>query len=86
MAGFSVLVGGLRRAEAELEGKLRRVRDAIAALASDSAQGRRTRPTSGRAGSPTVARKRRKLSAKARRAISDAQKKRWAAVRATKKG
>jgi len=36
-------------------------------------------------GRPAKARKRRKMSAKARKAISDAQKKRWAAQRAGKK-
>jgi hypothetical protein len=74
--------------------QLQQIRDAAAALltelgaAAASSRRRRGRPSAASAvgaGVAAVARGRRKLSAKARKAISDAQKRRWAAVRAAKK-
>ena len=84
MAGFEVLLAGLRRAEQQLEKQLAGIRTAISSLefggaASPPVPGRRPgRP----AGAP---RKRRKMSAKARKAISDAQKARWAKQKALEK-
>ena len=73
------LIAGLRRAERQLEEQLRGIKAAIASLGGGSARGGRR----GRAaGGP---RKRRKLSAKARAAISRAQKLRWAKHRAAAK-
>ena len=77
MAGFQTITATLRKAEADLEKQLGKVRAAIAAL--DSGRGaQRGRPNgSGK-------RRRRKLSAAARKAMSDAQKKRWAKKNAGK--
>ena len=66
--------------------RLEEVRSEIAALLRtfpDLARGAGARQTSPAAGAPK-ARKRRNLSAAARKAISDAQKKRWAAQKAKK--
>jgi len=79
MAGFQDLVTGLRRAERQLEQQLHGIRAAIASLEMGSAVSP-AMPARGRVGG--VVRKRRKLSAAARKAISDAQKKRWAKQRA----
>lgn len=76
MAGFQNVVGALRRTEAELVAQLESVRSAIASLGGGSAPaGRRGRPLGSTNAGP---RKKRKMSAKARAAISAAQKKRWA--------
>jgi len=82
---FSGVLASLRRAEQELERQLAGIKRAISSLEfggfpAPSGIGRR------RAGRPPVGanaapRKRRKLSAKARAAISRAQKKRWANLR-----
>ena len=66
--------------------RLEEVRSEIAAILRtfpDLARGAGARPASSAARAPK-ARKRRKLSAAARKAISDAQKKRWAAQKAKK--
>ena len=89
MAGFSELVNGLRRAEQQLEKQLAGIRTAISSLEFGGAVspgvpgGRRPgRPKGSVAGAP---RKRRKMSAKARAAISAAQKARWAKLKAGEK-
>ena len=68
---------GVEAAIHELEREVKRVQEAIAMLKKINAQ----RGTRGVA----VKRGRRRLSAQARRRISEAAKKRWAALRATKK-
>jgi hypothetical protein len=75
---FTDLVRGLRHTEQQLLKQLKGVRTAIASLQFGSAvsPAMTDRP---------VARKRRRLSAKARAAISRAQKLRWAKQRAEKK-
>jgi hypothetical protein len=90
MAGFQVIVSGLRRAEATLEKQLQSVRGAIASLTAGGGTGaKRGRPASrrghGRPKGGGKKRGRRKMSAAARKAISDAQKKRWAKQKAEKK-
>jgi hypothetical protein len=82
---FSGVLASLRRAEQELERQLAGIKRAISSLEFDGfpAPGRNAGRRSGRStasanGGP---RKRRKLSAKARAAISRAQKKRWAKLR-----
>jgi hypothetical protein len=85
MAAFEGLVGALRRAEQQLERQLHGVRTAISSLEMGSAVSPAV-PARGialRAGG--VVRKRRRLSAAARKRISDAQKKRWAKQRAEAK-
>jgi hypothetical protein len=79
MAGFQDLVGALRRAERQLEQQLHGIRAAISSLEMGSAV---SPAMPGRGRVIGVVRKRRKLSAAARKAISDAQKKRWAKQRA----
>lgn len=91
MAAFAALLSGLRRAEKQLGRQLEGVRSAISSLefggaVSPAIPGRPYRRGRGRpAGSKNKTRKRRKLSAKARAAISAAQKARWAKVRAAAK-
>ena len=80
MATFQGIVIGLRRAERDLEQQLGKVRSAIASLGA-GAGAKRGRP----AGSKNKPRKKRKMSAKARAAISAAQKARWAKQKAGKK-
>jgi hypothetical protein len=86
MAAFGGLVSALRRAEQQLERQLDGVRTAISSLEMGSAVSPAV-PARGaialRAGG--VVRKRRRLSAAARKRISDAQKKRWAKQRAETK-
>ena len=74
---FGELVRELKATEQQLTNQLGGVRAAIAALEA----GDTTRAMSG----GPVVRKRRRLSAKARAAISRAQKLRWAKQRAEKK-
>jgi hypothetical protein len=74
---FNDLIHGLKQTERQLEKQLEGVRLAISSLEMGSAVSpdvKFRRPT---------ARKRRRLSAKARAAISRAQKARWAKQRAT---
>lgn len=86
MAGFQSLVVDLRRAEQQLEQQLQSIRAAISSLETGGSQSpaiaHRTRAVTGTDG---VVRKRRRLSAAARKAISDAQKKRWAKQKAAAK-
>jgi len=86
MAAFGDLVSALRRAEQQLERQLHGIRTAISSLEMGSAVSPAL-PARGialRAGGGVV-RKRRRLSAAARKRISDAQKKRWAKQRAEAK-
>jgi len=80
---FTDLVRGLRETEHQLTKQLEGVRGAIAALETNAT------PIRAAAGRPVSAtppvRKRRRLSAKARAAISRAQKLRWAKQRAATK-
>ncbi len=87
MAVFQDLIAGLRRAEQQLEKQLSGIRSALSSLefggaASPPSPGRRRGP-----GRPKAAgvKKRRKMSAAARKAISEAQKARWAKQKAGKK-
>jgi hypothetical protein len=73
------VVDQLKATERELQSQLDGVRAALNAL-DGTAAGRRGRPAA-----VTPARRRRRLSAKARAAISRAQKLRWAKHRAAKK-
>lgn len=86
MAGFQNVTATLRKVEAALEKELGQVRAAIAAL-GDGGGAKRGRPAGKRGpGRPKGSGKvgKRKLSAKARKAISDAQKARWAKKKAGK--
>ncbi len=85
MAGFQVVISSLRRTEAQLEKQLESVRSAITSLAGGGAgtKSKRGRPKG--SGKKRGRRKGAKMSAAARKKISDAQKKRWADKRAEKK-
>ena len=72
---LSLSVAQLKRM-AKLKGQIERLQSRLEALASDSAPGPGRKP----------GRKRRRMSAAARRKISLAAKARWARVRAVKKG
>ena len=85
MAAFEGLVGALRRAEQQLERQLHGVRTAISSLEMGSAVSPALPARGGIAFRGGVVRKRRRLSAAARKRISDAQKKRWAKQRAEAK-
>jgi hypothetical protein len=91
MAGFQTFIRGLRSAEAQLEKQLEGVRRAIASLTGvGAATGRGPGRPAGRRGpgrpkGTGQKRGRRKMSAAARKAISDAQKARWAKQKAGKK-
>ncbi|MGH9420952.1 MAG: hypothetical protein ACRD3J_13335 [Thermoanaerobaculia bacterium] len=87
MASLQLLISSLRRAEQELERQLMRVRNAISSLGSGGTTGRRGRSGSkGAQENPKGSgRKRRKISAQARAAMSAAQKKRWAKQKAGEK-
>jgi hypothetical protein len=84
MEEFDTLLAGLKRAEHQMESQLGSIRRAIAALQGEGAQ-KVGRGRVAAAGSPAPIRKRRKMSAKARAAISAAQKARWAKQKAGKK-
>ena len=73
------VVSQLKATERKLQGQLDAVRGALSAL-DGSAIGRRGRP----AGAKPIVKRRGGLSAKARAAISRAQKARWAKFRAEK--
>ena len=77
---FNDVIRGLKKTEQQLVKQLAGVRGAIASLSFGSAV---SPSMPGPAGGPV--RKRRRLSAKARAAISRAQKLRWAKQRAAKK-
>jgi len=85
MIAFESLVGELRRAEQQLEQQLQSVKGAIASLQTDGSVSPAARRGAAGTGTNGVVRKRRRLSAAARKAISDAQKKRWATQRAKAK-
>jgi hypothetical protein len=86
---FSDVINTLRQEEQQLARQLSGVRAALTALGSNlpyiiTGRGRKPgRPA--KTQTAAARRKRRRLSAKARKAISDAQKKRWAKQRATAK-
>ena len=88
MASFQGILSGLRRAEQELEQQLGKVRNAIAPLAGGKTGARRGRPAGSTNKKRIIivgGRRRRKMSAKARAAISAAQKARWAKQKAAEK-
>ena len=95
---FQDVVNTLRQEEEQLAKQLSNVRAALTALGSNltyvvTGRGRKPGRPAGSAstagasatGDESGGRKRRKLSAKARKAISDAQKARWAKLKAGKK-
>lgn len=83
MSGFADLVTALRRAEQQLERQLHGIRTAISSLELGSAVSPAVPAHDGiEPGANAFVRKRRRLSAAARKRISDAQKKRWARHRA----
>jgi hypothetical protein len=82
MAGFQNIVGALRRTEAELTAQLASVRSAITSLGGGAVGRPAGKRGPGRPAGNGTKKKRRKMSAKARAAISAAQKKRWAAQKA----
>ena len=86
MAGFQLLIASLRKAEQQLEQQLAGVRTAISSLEFGGAVSPSI-PRARRPGRPKGSgiRKRRKMSAAARKAISEAQKARWAKQKAAKK-
>ena len=100
MAAFEILVRSLRRVENELEAQLAGVKAAISSLAESGGlvgggpkRGRSKRARKKGSGKSVVtvggrALKKRatRMSAAGRAAISAAQKKRWAAVKAAKSG
>ena len=81
MAAFQKLLRGLRDAEQELARQLEGIRQAISTLEFGGAASPAA-PRPGRRGARRRGRRLRKLSAKARKAMSDAQKRRWAKVKA----
>ena len=86
MANFGGLVVALRRAEQQLERQLQGIKTAISSLEMGSAVSPAVPARAGVAlRANGVVRKRRRLSASARKRISDAQKKRWAKRRAEDK-
>jgi hypothetical protein len=80
MAGFDRVVRDLQRTAQYLEQQLQAVRTALSSLGGGggAGRGRRGRPK----GTTGLPRRKRKLSADARRRISEAQKARWARQRA----
>ena len=87
MAGFKALISGLKRAERQLVNQLEGIRTAISSLEFGGAvspgmpSGRRGPGRPKNSGKKTL----RKMSAQARKAISDAQRARWAKQKAGKK-
>lgn len=97
MAAFQILVRSLRRVENELEAQLAGVKAAISSLAESGGlrgdagkRGRRKGKASAKSaltgGGKAIKKRATKMSAAGRAAISAAQKKRWAAVKAAKGG
>lgn len=87
MASFDDVLDGLRKAEREIEAQLAGIRGAISALAGGGqtkGRGRAGRKAGTASKRPTAQPRngRKPLSASARKAISDAQKARWAKQRA----
>jgi hypothetical protein len=89
MASLQELLSGLLKAEQQLERQLGNVRGAISSLRGGETGARRGRPVASKNKKGIIIvggkRKRRKMSAKARKAISDAQKARWAKQKAGEK-
>jgi hypothetical protein len=85
MAAFQNLVRSFRKAEAELARQLDGIRQAISTLefggAASPPAPRAARKGRGGKRGAAAGRKHRKLSAKARAAISRAQKRRWAKLK-----
>ena len=84
------VVNALRQEEQQLATQLSKIRAAIGALGSNigyvvTGRGGPKRGGSEQPKAPSIRKRKRRLSAKARAAISAAQKKRWAKVRAAKK-
>jgi len=84
------VINALRQEEQQLATQLSKIRAAIGALGSNigyivTGRGGPKRRGPGRPKAAGVRKAKRQLSAKARAAISAAQKKRWAKVRAAKK-
>ena len=79
MPGFDTVVEDLKRTARLLEEQLQAVRHALSTLVGGGSTGRRRGRPKGSGGAP---RRRRRLSADARRRISEAQKARWARQRA----
>jgi hypothetical protein len=82
MASLQEILSGLLKAEQQLERQLGSVRGAISSLRGGKTGARRGRPVGSKSKKGIIIvggkRKRRKMSTKARKAISDAQKARWA--------
>jgi hypothetical protein len=68
-----------------IDAEIARLRQARAVLAGSSTPSVRKKATAAAAATVTHKKPRRKLSAKARKAIADAQRKRWAKVKSQKK-
>jgi hypothetical protein len=88
MASLQGILSGLLKAEQQLERQLGSVRGAISSLSGGKTGARRARPVGSKNKNGIIivgGRRRRKMSAKARKAISDAQKARWAKQRAGEK-
>lgn len=79
---FIDLIRGLKETEQQLVKQLESVRGAISSLEMGNSVTPAMRRQSGDVEQPPVVRKRRRLSAKARAAISRAQKLRWAKQKA----
>jgi hypothetical protein len=81
---FNDLIRGLKQSEQQLVKQLEGIRGAISSLEMGNSVSPAVRRGSAKAGTTGV-RKRRRLSAKARAAISRAQKLRWAKQKAAQK-
>lgn len=79
---FNDLIRGLKQTEQQLVKQLEGIRGALSSLEMGNSVSPATR---GRSAGTTGVRKRRRLSAKARAAISRAQKLRWAKQKAAQK-
>ena len=85
MASLQEILSGLLKAEQQLERQLGSVRGAISSLRGGETGARRGRPAGSKNKKGIIivgGKRRRKMSAKARKAISDAQKARWAKQKA----